>query len=798
MSMLSPLLVLLAPQIVRCSSEEQPLLRVAADDAGSISVSVGGEVWLRSDGPPWVLSGRSRIALSLVSSGRQDGDTTGLGSYEAQTWEWSGSLCRAGGVALRTELRRYRALPDAAVFVHEFPCGVKSIDAPLSSLASAWPAFEERRGANLSWATFNGHFALDVDRGLGLDSCRVGRQGGTPVMLYDERTMRTLVTSQLTRMKTGEVECAGKLALGLKGSLTSVPAKFTASWVLHAGTGVARTMEGWGDFLLAAGAKQRVSMYEDDIVSSLGYWTDNGAYYHYPIDGPALQAGGYQREIARVHQANQAHRLPFRHWQLDSWWYLKGSGGNGSSRGRGSIGPYAGVYEWVADPFVFPDGGVPAVQKIVGLPFVLHNRWFSPQNLYRSQGIPSSGWTDTFGGVATLPLDVDFFWEYFFQQQKGYGLKVYEQDFLYWQYDFVPALRRNATLADDWLRAMSDAAKRHNLTVQYCMPYPREYIVSTKHHAVTTIRVSDDYQPNNANWRIARQSLLAYSVGLLPFKDTFLSGDTKEAGAANPGPELTPELHTLVSALSGAMVGPGDGPGMANRTRLLRTCMEDGLLLKADRPAVPVDVAWTSRDPGGELSWSFSALPGGRAQRYVLAAALRHNYNLTLSDVELPATRTFVAREWYSGELRLFDAMSPLLLSTTAVVGAPRSSTSQAPVPFQYWTIAEVAHGWVLLGELGKYVTASGRRVRSLEVAADGSLRVGVAGARGERVSLCGLHYGGGAVAAGSGPSPLAAGGGRRVCRAAVVGDSGAADVALPPLPPPSSRARGALSEVLI
>ena len=37
--------------------------------------------------------------------------------------------------------------------------------------------------------------------------------------------------------------------------------------------------------------------------------------------------------------------------------------------------------------------------------------------------------------VATLPFDLRSFWRWFFTQQKGFGMAVYEQDFLYTQYD---------------------------------------------------------------------------------------------------------------------------------------------------------------------------------------------------------------------------------------------------------------------------------------------------------------------------------------------------------------------------
>ena len=103
------------------------------------------------------------------------------------------------------------------------------------------------------------------------------------------------------------------------------------------------------------------------------------------------------------------------------------------------------------------------------------------------------------------------------------------------------------------------------------MPYPRDYLVlvSAFAPAVRTIRATNDYVPNdNKNWRIGRQSLLAHSVGALPFKDVFLSNSRQQqVGAANAGPEGSADLHAVVSVLSGAMVAVGDGPRWVNSTR---------------------------------------------------------------------------------------------------------------------------------------------------------------------------------------------------------------------------------------
>ena len=65
-----------------------------------------------------------------------------------------------------------------------------------------------------------------------------------------------------------------------------------------------------------------------------------------------------------------------------------------------------------------------------------------------------------------MPADPAAFFEWFFEQQKGWGLEMYEQDWMVTEYEGVEALQTNLTLADDWLAGMASGAAKANLTVQ--------------------------------------------------------------------------------------------------------------------------------------------------------------------------------------------------------------------------------------------------------------------------------------------------------------------------------------------
>ena len=64
--------------------------------------------------------------------------------------------------------------------------------------------------------------------------------------------------------------------------------------------------------------------------------------------------------------------------------------------------------------------------------------------------------------------------------------------------------------------------------------------------------------------------------------------------------------EALVSALSGGPVGPSDGIGGSDASLIMRTCRLDGLLLKPDRPATPIDVMFLINKNifiGGKKPW---------------------------------------------------------------------------------------------------------------------------------------------------------------------------------------------------
>ena len=102
-----------------------------------------------------------------------------------------------------------------------------------------------------------------------------------------------------------------------------------------------------------------------------------------------------------------------------------------------------------------------------------------------------------------------------------------------------------------------------------------------------------------AAWCIGRYHWLGF--GLLPYKDTFFSNTTmmQTSGANSSDPaqwppfhgyaESDPLTHALMSLLSMAPVTFSDAVDATNKTLVMMTCTDDGVLLKPDRPATAID-----------------------------------------------------------------------------------------------------------------------------------------------------------------------------------------------------------------
>jgi hypothetical protein len=112
------------------------------------------------------------------------------------------------------------------------------------------------------------------------------------------------------------------------------------------------------------------------------------------------------------------------------------------------------------------------------------------------------------------------------------------------------------SLGQRWLKQMGNAAKKNNMSLQYCMALCRHMLTSLENDRVTQIRVTDDYamdlQYAGEQWRLGVSSMLSASIGLVPFKDVYwTTSDQPEnpyGGAIDPYVEINSAVSTLTGS----------------------------------------------------------------------------------------------------------------------------------------------------------------------------------------------------------------------------------------------------------
>ena len=327
-------------------------------------------------------------------------------------------------------------------------------------------------------------------------------------------------------------------------------------------------------------------------------------------------------------------------------------------------------------------------------------------------------------GTEAVPTE-QAFWDWLLAEAKGWGLYVYEQDWLFTEWVGAPAMLQSATLPREWLAQMDAAAAKNGLVVQYCMLWPRMALQSLEFSSVTTARGSTDYKAGgNDQWIMGLSSLFLDSLALRPTKDNFFTTDKQ--GDGKKGVEKFNRLQSLVSTLSTGPVFPSDAINSSDVPLIMRSCNADGLLLRPDRAATNVDgnilaKAWANENSNvqqpGELQSTTSTV-SGLAYTYLLAAQTAAS---TVDRVALypalPASApSYLAYESNSSStLHVFDGKTPL-----QVAANDRWS-------FNYWTVAPpLSNGYFFLGEASqKWIAVSKQRFTSIAVSSSATAGAG-------------------------------------------------------------------------
>jgi len=399
------------------------------------------------------------------------------------------------------------------------------------------------------------------------------------------------------------LEAAPGVRCGWHGDLARVPATFATELVLWAAPSPRAALAAWADVLRARHQTIRPSPYSDALLARLSYWTDNGAAYYYRTEPDCDYTTTLERVVADLHR----REVPVRSVQIDSWFYpheqLRAVSPDGAP-----IVPPSGLKTWEPRADLFPDGFGDLQQRLRGLPLTFHSRHFSSRSPYFER---HPAWRDA---DLAHPTDAALY-DHLMAQAVSWGAITYEQDWMVESFLGVRGLREAPGRARAWQEALDHAAGAHGLSLQWCMATPADFMQTVSLHQLASIRTSGDYRylfDNGLNWVwFLHTNALARALGLLPFKDVFLSHG---ATAHSPG-EPYAEVEALLASLSAGPVGIGDELGQTNRDIVMRTCREDGVLIKPDVPLAALDRCFRANgflEPSMLVGETYSMHPAGR------------------------------------------------------------------------------------------------------------------------------------------------------------------------------------------
>ncbi len=542
-----------------------------------------------------------------------------------------------------------------------------------------------------------------------------------PVMLFDD-DRNACVLSALDHFVTHGVhkDTGGpgspRISCGPNGLLEALPAGFTQSYLLVFGQGINATFKQWGDILRVYHGSASKDRYMDVITSKIGYFTDNGSYYYYyPVKGK------FDATFLAIKEHADKEIIPFRYYQLDSWWYPKSLKSSAKRalvnklrlRLGGSI--YGGAMTWEPDPYYFDMSIGELSRRLDGLPFVAHHRWHDQASPYKDtyKFVVEGGWS--------YPVDPAY-WDNIMDFAKANNIAVYEQDWMISHFNHFKAFKADINAASDWLSQMASAASKRGITIQYCMGIPAMWMEAVKHPNVSNVRGSNDYH----SWMphvfdvpyFTQSSILARALNLWPFKDVFFT--TRRGWFLG---ERCPELEMLLSVLSAGPVAPGDPIGFIDKRLIRAACAVDGTLLKPDRPLTAADIMFTKHDK--YYICTTESIHDGLAWHYVLVVNLWPNrvkdegYTLR----ELGITGKHVEYDFASKQALVVNDGARIELHLKHEQHAFRV---YAPVS---------SDGWALIGDTDRFATMNDKTFSRVQATADG-LEVDLHGVGGEQVNL--------------------------------------------------------------
>ncbi len=537
-------------------------------------------------------------SLELISI-EDDAASDNLGSFQRTTMIWK---LQDKEIPIHTMIYSYPNQPYVK-FQIVFPEGMKNVTTnDFSNLIFKYPCFQ-LEGPNQRVLNFGYNLFCPPKRTVS----KKGTQG--PTVFYDNE-LNAAVIGPMDHFMLAFTKRDDVIFHGFEGKIQEIPKGYEHSTLLLFTQGINKAIVDWCSILHKYHNTSPKDPYDDPIVANIGFWTDNGAYYYYRKE----KGMNYEETVEYSCKVFEEHDIPFKYYQLDSWWYQK------DMKAIWKVPPfsflarliggsaYGGALVWDVIPEEFPHG-LKTLHDKNKLPFACHGRWFSPKSPYVEQ------YKSYIAKRAVLPMEAKF-WDDLMRESAEKGIIMYEQDWLKTTFDRIPALQEDVNSAENWLTWMADAAHRNNISIQYCMATSGAFLCAMKFPAVTNVRVTGDYHAR-ATKRFfypdfSQTNILAWGIGIWPSLDTYLTTTTSRWRGLYR--EKYPDQVTLLSNLGGGLICPGDKADRIDKELLIKTCTPEGVLLKPDRPITANDLmfkinqkpyimdTWTQKE---DLIWRY-------------------------------------------------------------------------------------------------------------------------------------------------------------------------------------------------
>jgi len=285
-------------------------LSLVVNSDASYSISHSGGAWLESSSTaPYMFAFNN--ALHTLKNG-------GL-TLDAPPAQFNGNNFTGYSVSFNNDLIEvsFQLYPsiDAIVFTQHFPTGLTSVavnGGKSEDLSTSFPTFAFSKSDSRGYLVWpdtmcNGRSDLWSKANSDLFS-----DGGTPLVLFNQSSAVSVFSSFGDFMTTQVglyASIDGDLGAGFNGMMAELPPGYKHKVILVGGFGINNTVMSWGDLLLGRTGKHRTRPDADLIVSTLGAWTDNGAYYYYNTES----GKNMQQTMDDVVQYYKTLDLPLRH-----------------------------------------------------------------------------------------------------------------------------------------------------------------------------------------------------------------------------------------------------------------------------------------------------------------------------------------------------------------------------------------------------------------------------------------------------------------------------------------------------